>query len=43
MKKSPKSNKIKTSAPTWAEEFELAGGSYSVSDIQDYFKHILKR
>ena len=24
------------------EEFELPGGSYSVSDIQDYFKCILK-
>ena len=30
------------SAPTWNEEFELPNGSYSASDIQDYFKYILK-
>ena len=29
-------------APTWNEEFELPDGSYSVSDMQDYFKYILK-
>ena len=29
-------NKIST--PTWNEEFELPDGSYSISDIQDYFK-----
>ena len=27
--------KFKISAPTWNEEFELLGGSYSISDIQD--------
>ena len=37
-----KNNKLKISAPTWNEEFELPDGSYSVSDIQDYFKYILK-
>ena len=31
------------SAPTWNEEFELSDGSYSVSDIQDYFKYIFKK
>ena len=36
-------NKIKISAPTWSEEFELPDGSYSVSDIQDYFEYILKK
>ena len=36
-------NKFKISAPTWSEEFELQDGSYSVSDIQDYFEHILKK
>ena len=41
-KKSNKNNKFKISAPTWNEEFELPDGSYSVSDIQDYFKCILK-
>ena len=30
------------SAPTWNEEFVLPGGSYSVSDIEDYFEYILK-
>ena len=30
-------NKFKISAPTWNEEFTLPDGSYSVSDIQDYF------
>ena len=28
-----KNDKVKTSAPTWNEEFELPNGSYSVSDI----------
>ena len=42
IKKSYKTNKFKISAPAWNEEFELADGSYSVSDIQDYFEHILK-
>ena len=36
-------NKLKISAPTWSEEFELPDGSYSVSDIQDYFEYILKK
>ena len=31
------------SAPTWNDEFELLDGSYSVSDIQDYFEYILKK
>ena len=37
-----KNNKFKISAPTWNEEFELPDGSYSVSDIRDYFEYILK-
>ena len=36
-------NKFKTSAPTWNGEFKLPDGSYSVSDIQDYFAYILKK
>ena len=36
-------NKFKMSAPTRNEEFELADGSYSVSDIQDYFECIFKK
>ena len=35
-------SKFKISAPTWNDEFELSDGSYSVSDIQVYFKYILK-
>ena len=36
------SNKFKISAPTWDDEFNLPNGSYSVSDIQDYFEYIIK-
>ena len=36
-------NKFKISAPTWTEDFKLPDGSYSVSDIQDYFENILKK
>ena len=43
IRKSHKNNKIKISAPTWNEEFELPDGSYSLSDIQDYFEYILKQ
>ena len=35
-------NEFKISAPTWNEEFELPGGLYSISDIQDCFEYILK-
>ena len=31
------------SAPTWNEEFELPDGSYSLSNIQDYFEYALKK
>ena len=31
------------SALTWNEEFKLPDGSYSISDIQDYFEFILKK
>ena len=27
----------------WNDKFELPDGSYSVTDIQDYFEHILKK
>ena len=36
-------NKFKTSAPTWNDEFNLPDGSYSISDIQDYFEYIIKK
>ena len=38
-----KNNKFKISAPTWNEEYELPNGSYSISDIQDFFEYILKK
>ena len=43
VKSSYNNNKFKISAATWSEEFELPDGSYSVSDIQDYFEYILKK
>ena len=42
IKKSYKNNKFKISAPTWNEESELTDGLYSVKDIEDYFRYILK-
>ena len=36
-------NKFKIHAPTWNDEFNLPDGSYSVSDIQDYFEYIIKK
>ena len=43
IKNSYNNNKFKISVPTWNDKFELPDGSYSVSDIQDYFKYILKK
>ena len=43
IKNSYNNNKFKISAPTWNDEFKLPDGSYSVSDIQDYFQYILKK
>ena len=37
-----KNDKFKISVPKSFEEFELSDRSYSVSDIQDYFKYLLK-
>ena len=42
-KSSYNNNKFKISAPTWNDKFELPDGSYSASDIQDYFEYILKK
>ena len=42
IKNSYNNNKFKISSPTWNDKFELPDGSYSASDIQDYFKYILK-
>ena len=43
IKSSYNNNRFKISAPTWSENFELSDGSYSISDIQDYFEYILKK
>ena len=40
VKSSYNNNKFKISASTWSEELKLPDGSYSVSDIQDYFEYI---
>ena len=34
--------KFKLSVPAWNDEFNLPNGSYSISDIQDYFEYIIK-
>ena len=36
-------NKFKISAPTLNDKFGLPDGSYSITDIQDYFKFIIKK
>ena len=36
-------NKFKIFPPTWNETFDLPDGSYSISDIQDYFEFIIKK
>ena len=38
-----KNNKFKISAPTWNDTFDLPDGSYSISDIQNYFEYIIKK
>ena len=36
-------NKLKISAPTWNDEFDLPDGSYYIADIQDYSEFIIKK
>ena len=43
LKSAYNNNKFKTSTPTWNDKLQLPYGSYSVSDIQDYFEYILKK
>ena len=43
IKNSYNNNTFKIFAPPWNDKFELPDGSYSVSDIQDYFEHIFKK
>ena len=40
---SANNNKFKISAPTQNDEYHLPDGSYSVSDIQDYFNDIVQK
>ena len=40
IKSSQNNNKFKISGPTWSHKFELPDGSYSISDIKDYFDYI---
>ena len=42
-KKVIKNNKLKIPAPTYMEKLELPDRSYFVSDILDYFEHIIKK
>ena len=43
IKSESNNDKFKISAPTWNDEFDLPDGSYSISDIQDYFEYIIKK
>ena len=43
IRKQYKNSKFKIIAATWNDEFELADGSYFVSDIQDYIDYIIKK
>ena len=36
-------NKFKISTQTWNDTFDLPDCSYSIADIQDYFKFIIKK
>ena len=42
IKSAHSNNKFKISASTWNDEFDLLDGSYSISDIQEYFEYIIK-
>ena len=42
VKMSYKNNKFKISAQTINGKFEFLDGSYSVSDIPDYFQYVIK-
>ena len=43
IRKKYKNNKLKIIAPTWNDELEFPDGSYSVSDIEDWIKFIIKK
>ena len=41
--KTVNNNTLKIIAQRWNDEFELPDGSYSVSDIQDCIKYIIRK
>ena len=43
MKSSYNNKKFKISTPKWSDEFQLPDGPYSISDIGDYLKYVLKK
>ena len=43
IRKQYKNNKLKLITPTWNDEFELPGSSYSVSDIHDFIEFSTKK
>ena len=43
VRKKYKNNKLKIIAPTWNDELEFPDSSYSVSDIEDWIKFIIKK
>ena len=43
LKSTYNNNKIKISAPTWNETFDLPDGSYNISEIQDYIEYITNK
>ena len=36
-------NKLKLSAPTWSDTFDVPDGSYSIATFQDYLEYIIKK
>ena len=36
-------NKVKISAPTWNNTFDVPDGSYSIAALQNYFEYIIKK
>ena len=36
-------NKLKISAPTWSDTFDVPDGSYSIATFQDYLEYIIKK
>ena len=36
-------NRLKISAPTWNDTFDVPDGSYSIAALQNYFEYIIKK